>query len=364
MIITQNIYSDTSLQVRSFVDSLAVEGLQYKIQQSASGSIIVCMWNEESTSYFVIEEVPEGYRIMMSKLAAYKDLQLFPYLVDSLASHLEGKVDGLHPDESVYSRFNEAWIESTIADGIAKLKALLVGFPCYWPNFSFGQYAYIDLNVLGKVGVTLHSATPRIYGYLQYLMQADMLPQMSEKEYNRILKKYGNKMLQINVPQHTSIGRVKSWQLDGSVTWESYSEEDVVQLLQLAKAHHLGEEVLSVVLNDLGTIHQEGIGVERDEVQAIYWFEQAIQAGDLLFAPTNLGDLYRKGGWQIEASLEKALAAYRQSEDPYAFYRIGQSYEEGWVSEPDLQKAIKWYKVASDAGHHLAQKRLRTLGLL
>ena len=114
-----------------------------------------------------------------------------------------------------------------------------------------------------------------------------------------------------------------------------------------------------VVLNDLGTIYQEGIGVAQDGYLAEYWFEQATQQGDRHYAPTNLGDLYRKGCGTLPASLPHAFQAYMRSDDPYAHYRIGQAYEEGWLGYTDMDKAMQWYRQAAKEGHHLAVKRLQ-----
>ena len=53
-----------------------------------------------------------------------------------------------------------------------------------------------------------------------------------------------------------------------------------------------------------------------------------------------------------------AFDAYHLSIDPYAAYRIGQAYEEGWTGIPDLEKAMEWYEKAAAQKHHLALKRL------
>jgi TPR repeat protein len=165
--------------------------------------------------------------------------------------------------------------------------------------------------------------------------------------------------IEVDVPQHEPIGRVKSWQLDGSETYETYSQEDVEHLLRLANEYKAGRPLHGVVLNDIGTIHQEGIGMPVNGEAAIYWFKEAYKNGDKLYAPTNLGDLYRKGCGVVESDLKQAFEAYQLSTDPYAHYRIGQAYEEGWICEPDLKNAMKWYKQAAKEGHHLAIKRLK-----
>lgn len=42
---------------------------------------------------------------------------------------------------------------------------------------------------------------------------------------------------------------------------------------------------------------------------------------------------------------------------PDAWYRIGQSFEEGWVEAPNMEIAMQWYKKAAAAHHHLAIER-------
>ena len=112
------------------------------------------------------------------------------------------------------------------------------------------------------------------------------------------------------------------------------------------------------MLNDIGTLFHEGVGTKIDGEKAVFWFNEALKAGDTLYAPTNLGDLYRKGCGTVAPSLEKAFEAYKKSTDPYAHYRIGQAYEEGWTDKPDREKAMRWYERAAREGHHLAIKRL------
>ena len=125
------------------------------------------------------------------------------------------------------------------------------------------------------------------------------------------------------------------------------------------KASGTGSRVEGVVLNDLGTLFQEGIGVAQDGDRAAYWFREAIRLGERWYAPSNLGDLYRKGCGTLAPSLTEAFKAYCVSEDPYAHYRIGQAYEEGWTGAPDMDKAMEWYRRAADERHHLAIRRLK-----
>lgn len=307
----------------------------------------------KSTTLFTLTyNQKDSYAISIDNLAAYDDLKLFPYLVDSLTKYLNGSMDIDH----IYNRLDENWIEETIADEIARLKGTLTIVPCYFFAQAFDDFCYVSKEGLYPFGVNLHSSTPRIYGYIQYMMRNKLLPRFndwSEVPYSNM-----DEEVEVDIPQHIPIGRVKSWQLDGSETYETYSKEDVDHLLKLAEEHHRGMRLHGVVLNDIGTIHQEGIGMLIDGEAAIYWFNEAYNAGDTLYAPTNLGDLYRKGCGTVKPDLKKAFEAYSLSTDPYAHYRIGQAYEEGWIGESDMYLAMKWYKQAAEEGHHLAIKRL------
>lgn len=310
----------------------------------------------QSTTLFAVNYLLQGtYEVSIDNLAAYDDLKFFPYLVDSLAKFLQGEVDM----ENIYEVLDEDWIEETIADEIASLKATLSILPQYFISQPIDDLSYISLHALKDFGVNLHSSTPRIYGYVQYLMRHHLLPCI--KDWDEMEVPDADEEVEVDIPQHEAIGRVKSWQLDGSETYETYSQEDVEHLLALAKGYKEGKPLHGVVLNDIGTIHQEGIGIAVDGESAIYWFKEAYKKGDKLYAPTNLGDLYRKGCGSVKADLKNAFAAYQLSIDPYAHYRIGQAYEEGWMGEGDMQTAMKWYRQAAEERHHLAIKRLANL---
>ena len=127
----------------------------------------------------------------------------------------------------------------------------------------------------------------------------------------------------------------------------------------MANDYKQGKPLHGVVLNDIGTLHQEGVGITTDGESAIYWFKEAYKNGDKLYAPTNLGDLYRKGCGEVKSNLKLAFEAYQLSIDPYAHYRIGQAYEENWTGISDMDLAMKWYRQSAEEGHHLAIKRIQ-----
>lgn len=313
------------------------------------------------TLFCLIDNRQGALELCMDALASYSDYRLFPYLADTLHHFVNGGRLMLSSEngdsQTVYERYNEDWMEESIGEEIALLKSVLSVAPRYYLTMPCQEYECVTLSLLQSVGVTLHSSTPRIYGYVQYLLQRSRLPQATEEEILQD-QALNEQELEADVPQHRSIGRVKSWQTDGSETWESYAQEDVALLLQIGKEYQNGKSIDGVVLNDLGTLYQEGIGVEADGPTAAYWFREAIRQGDRLYAPSNLGDLYRKGAPHLPASLPMAFDAYHLSIDPYAAYRIGQAYEEGWTGIPDLEKAMEWYEKAAAQKHHLALKRL------
>ncbi len=307
----------------------------------------------KSTTLFSIEQQADGFALSMDGLASYDDYKLFPYLIDTLSlclndEHYES--DG----QSAYAIFNEDWIEYEIGEEIAYLKCILsIGSKYYISLPIEGDCPYVSTDVLNEYGVTIYSSTPRIYGYIQYLMRNGLIPSDAEQEIPDI-----SEDAEFDVPQHIAIGRVRSWQTDGSDTYETYSKEDIAQLLSVAQNYEEGKHVEGVVLNDIGTIYEYGIGVEKDISMAIRWFKEAIENGDNLYAPTSLGDIYRRGDEDGTPNLRLAFEAYAISIDPYAWYRIGQAYEEGWICESDMKKAYEYYDKAVAVGHHLAIKRM------
>lgn len=349
------IHSNKQLVFDDFLAYLEIPNLELDFISELPESIHWYFHREGmSTTLFALNyNLQDTYEVSIDNLASYDDLKFFPYLVDSLAKFLNGTLDIDH----IYETLNEDWIEETIAEEIANLKATLSILPQYFLAQPMDDLAYVSLETLAPFGVNLHSSTPRIYGYIQYLMRHHLL--LCLKDWDEMPVSDSDEEVEVDIPQHVAIGRVKSWQLDGSETYETYSQEDVEHLLALAKEYKEGKPLHGVVLNDIGTLHQEGIGMSVDGEAAIYWFKEAYKNGDKLYAPTNLGDLYRKGCGSVEPCLKLAFEAYQLSIDPYAHYRIGQAHEEGWTGPCNLSLAMKWYRQAAEEGHHLAMKRLK-----
>ena len=109
--------------------------------------------------------------------------------------------------------------------------------------------------------------------------------------------------------------------------------------------------------NTIGTFFEGGVGVEKNIEQAVYWYERAVEMGDDL-AKSNLADILRKGTQGYPKDLKRAFELYKSCGLPYAFYRVGEFYENGWGVEKDLEKAKEYYRVAYRENHPLARREL------
>lgn len=78
----------------------------------------------------------------------------------------------------------------------------------------------------------------------------------------------------------------------------------------------------------VGYFYLEGIGVEKDLKEALYWTKRAAQHGD----------------WDAQ-------------------FNLAWIYEEGLGVEKDIEKVKYWYKQAALQGHDLALEKCRELGI-
>ncbi|MCF0159175.1 MAG: sel1 repeat family protein [Bacteroidaceae bacterium] len=358
--------------IQEFTDFLGIDGLVMNKTTNIEHQTCYLLHRPDySTTSFVIEEC-EGKKInlLMDPLSSYEDYKLLPYLLDSLSQYLNGEPYVIYPDtdkqeefpaQTAFQFFNEEWAQAQIGEAVAFAKcAMSLHLPFFF-ELPIDHYYFITESELNACGVDLHSSTSRIYGYMQYLLRNHKLP------YNDDHNPIGDEEevmsdgedQSVEVPEHISIGTVQSWQTDGCITTESFCAQDVSLLINIGQRYLSGAKVDGVVLNDLGTVFQEGIGIDKNVDVAISWYVEALRNGDHRYAPSNIGDIYRKGWSSQGIQLDKAFEAYRESDDPYAHFRIGQAFEEGWVDKPNLEQAMFWYNKAASQGHHLALKRLK-----
>ncbi len=353
MLIQNTIISEREISFERLIESLGSNDIVVAVTPEDINGTWAFYRKEHSVTMFMIEQHRNTYILSMDRLASYDDYRFYPYLIDTLSLQLTDKpfiMDG----KGAFCIFNEEWIAYIMGEEVAYLKCILSLGRKYYISLPIQDTnVYISEDALNNMGVTLHSSSPRIFGYVNYMLRHNLLSADDEVELSDT-----DIETVVDVPQHDSIGTVLSWHTDGSRTTESYSIEDVQLLLHIAESYVPEKHYEGVVLNDIATIYEYGIGTKQDAIAAVCWYKRAIQHGDLLYAPSSLGDIYRRGLSPIEPNLKLAHETYMLSTDPYSWYRIGQSYEEGWTSEPDLEKAMLYYNKAAAAGHHLALKRL------
>ena len=139
-----------------------------------------------------------------------------------------------------------------------------------------------------------------------------------------------------------------------------WKREDVEYILNCIKEDSLDPSEFSSSLdelyNDIGTFFDDGVCVEPDIETAVYWYERAIELDNDL-ARSNLADILRKGSKGYPKDLKRAFELYKACGLPYAHYRCGEFYENGWGVEKDLGKAKTYYMLAYNEGHGLAKKK-------
>ena len=158
----------------------------------------------------------------------------------------------------------------------------------------------------------------------------------------------------------------QSFVLDYSADPENHGwkREDVIHLLECVQKGNL--EALDMdadLMNSIGTVFENGVCVKPDIYAAVFWYEQAVENGNDL-ARSNLADILRKGTKGYPKDLHRAFELYKECGLPYAHYRTGECYENGWGVRKDLEAAKAYYRQAYKERHGLAEKKLKEWNFL
>ena len=116
----------------------------------------------------------------------------------------------------------------------------------------------------------------------------------------------------------------------------------------------------------LGIACAQGRGAEKDDAQALEWFDQSAQQGyaraqqklDALETPTP-DQLFAR--YQQEPDQAKRMEYLKKSAEmghAPAQCKLGDCYANGQGVEKDEAKAVQWYRKAADQGHAEAQYEL------
>jgi uncharacterized protein len=110
---------------------------------------------------------------------------------------------------------------------------------------------------------------------------------------------------------------------------------------------------------NVGYMLSQGLGVGKNEKEAIKWYEKAALKGDSN-AQFNIGSMCETGRG-IKQNYEKALEWYSKSAEQgnaFAQANLGSLYYNGSGVEVNYQKAAYWYSKSADQGYSLAQNFL------
>jgi len=110
----------------------------------------------------------------------------------------------------------------------------------------------------------------------------------------------------------------------------------------------------------LGRCYQLGMGLEKNQAEAIVWFRAAADA-NLPEAQWVLGEILERGEG-VTIDLGAAAALFRKAADQgnvRGQYALGFMYENGKGFPKDLDEAAKYYKLAADRGYPLAVDGLK-----
>jgi len=110
---------------------------------------------------------------------------------------------------------------------------------------------------------------------------------------------------------------------------------------------------------DLGLAYYNGEGVIKDDTEAAQWFRKAAEHGNA-YAQAHLGLAYYNGNGVTKDDNEAAMW-YRKAADqgiPSAEYNLGLAYYNGEGVAKDEVEAIRWFSKAADQGNAYAQANL------
>lgn len=110
---------------------------------------------------------------------------------------------------------------------------------------------------------------------------------------------------------------------------------------------------------NLGTIYDQGLGVDKDPAQAALWFRKAAEAGNR-DATFQLAMMYENGRG-VSQDQKQALDWYRKAAllgDADSQVKLGRAYMDGKNVNKDEGEASAWFQRAADQGNFYALNRL------
>ena len=130
-------------------------------------------------------------------------------------------------------------------------------------------------------------------------------------------------------------------------------------LQQTRKAAEQGDAVAQL---NLGWAYAQGLGVEKDDREALNWFRKSAEQGNA-HAQTNVGFRYARG-LGIAKDEREAVNWYRKAAEQgnaVGQNNLGWMYWKGLGVEKDEREAANWFRKSAEQGYETAKINLRKL---
>lgn len=140
------------------------------------------------------------------------------------------------------------------------------------------------------------------------------------------------------------------------------AEQIQIAVERLTKAANAGQDCAQYAL---GKLYRDGIGVEKDMLQAVAWFALAAEQ-DNSYAAYALGKLYLESE-EVPKDMDKALRWLRRSAElgnQFAQYQLGRLLLAGEDVPKDIDEAVRLLSASAEQGNQYAQYQLGKLYLL
>ncbi|KAL0233263.1 hypothetical protein GEMRC1_012008 [Eukaryota sp. GEM-RC1] len=147
------------------------------------------------------------------------------------------------------------------------------------------------------------------------------------------------------------------WFLEADSKGNSNARTHLGKSIHWCQKHaELGDEL---AMKALGDCYNKGQAIEKDQSKAVYWYQKAAELGKSI-AMYNLARCY-KNGEGIEKDQSTAVYWYQKAADlcdSDAMFSLGYCYNCGQGVEKDQSKAVYWYQKAAELGKSVAMYNL------
>lgn len=160
---------------------------------------------------------------------------------------------------------------------------------------------------------------------------------------------------------------------DKVIVWCCYDEDlkyndEILQSLVISQKQRIKETWNQAnkgdadAQNEVARYYQNGIGVAKDNAEAVRWYKKAADKGNAN-AQDNLGWMYQNG-FGVNQNYSEAVSWYEKAASQghaNAQNNLGWMIHNGWGIEQNDDEAIKWFKKSADQGNTYALNNLKMM---